>query len=266
MPSTGRPTPRLSASTRRRYRPSPAKFHLPRNGVDCAAAATVSRDGENGDSNRARMGKGSSGGYRNTNRRAKALRLLGAVDSRVSRVVPRPLPRDRANPVDAGADSAAGVLLELHPARELPGHRARVPAGRIAPAPVRVVPAVLGAIVVGVYRMRLEIAVTTPGAIYFSSGTSERVMPIESTLLLPAIFLVVVALFTRSRSGWAGRWPRCRRCAATRSTSRAVSRASWRSADVLARVAAGVWFGPRGPSLPLIVRPGPGEAPPARSR
>src|SRR5262249_45466032 len=34
-----------------------------------------------------------------------------------------------------------------------------------------------------------------PGAIYFSSGTAERVLPVESTLLLPAIFLVVVALF-----------------------------------------------------------------------
>jgi spermidine synthase len=56
-------------------------------------------------------------------------------------------------------------------------------------------PVVLAAIIVGVYAARIEVTVESPGAIYFSSGTAERVLPIESTLLLPAIFLVVVGLF-----------------------------------------------------------------------
>jgi len=56
-------------------------------------------------------------------------------------------------------------------------------------------PAVLTAIVVGVDLFRIEVIVQSPGAIYFSSGTAERVLPVESTLLLPAIFLIVVALF-----------------------------------------------------------------------
>ena len=56
-------------------------------------------------------------------------------------------------------------------------------------------PAVLAAIIAGVYAARIEVTVESPGAIYFSSGTAERVLPIESTLLLPAIFLVVVGLF-----------------------------------------------------------------------
>jgi spermidine synthase len=56
-------------------------------------------------------------------------------------------------------------------------------------------PAILTAIIAGVYYFRIEVTVQSPGAIYFSSGTAERVLPIESTLLLPAIFLIVVALF-----------------------------------------------------------------------
>src|SRR5438093_11888348 len=54
------------------------------------------------------------------------------------RVVSRPLSRDRPDPVDAGVRAAAGVFFELHPARELPRDRHRLPAGarrreRIAP-------------------------------------------------------------------------------------------------------------------------------------
>ena len=56
-------------------------------------------------------------------------------------------------------------------------------------------PAILGAMVAGVYGLRLEVVVQGDSAIYFSSGTADQVLPIESTLLLPAIFLVVVALF-----------------------------------------------------------------------
>ena len=56
-------------------------------------------------------------------------------------------------------------------------------------------PAILAAIVAGVYYFRIEITVQEAGAIYFSSGTAEKVLPIESTLLLPVIFLIVVGLF-----------------------------------------------------------------------
>ena len=56
-------------------------------------------------------------------------------------------------------------------------------------------PVVLAGIIAGVYTSRIEVTVQSPGAIYFSSGTAARVVPVESTLLLPAIFLIVVALF-----------------------------------------------------------------------
>jgi spermidine synthase len=56
-------------------------------------------------------------------------------------------------------------------------------------------PAILAATMVGVWAFRIEVSVQASGAIYFSSGTAEKVLPVESTLLLPALFLVVVALF-----------------------------------------------------------------------
>lgn len=52
------------------------------------------------------------------------------------------------------------------------------------------------AVVVGaVYFFRLEIGVATQGSIYFSSGTADDVVLVESTLLLPVIFVIVAALF-----------------------------------------------------------------------
>jgi spermidine synthase len=56
-------------------------------------------------------------------------------------------------------------------------------------------PVMLAAIIAGVYALRIEVTVQSPGTIYFSSGTTARVLPVESTLLLPVIFLFVVALF-----------------------------------------------------------------------
>lgn len=56
-------------------------------------------------------------------------------------------------------------------------------------------PAVLAAIVAGVWAFRIEIAVQATGAIYFTSGTTDDVVAIESIYLLPAIFMVVVGLF-----------------------------------------------------------------------
>ena len=53
------------------------------------------------------------------------------------------------------------------------------------------------AVVIGaVYYFRLEVAVPTSGSIYFSSGTAAKVVVVESTMLLPLLFVVVAALFT----------------------------------------------------------------------
>jgi spermidine synthase len=57
-------------------------------------------------------------------------------------------------------------------------------------------PYVLLGIVAGALYFRIEVNVVASGAIYFTSGTNEDVLQIESVLLLPAIFLVVVGVFT----------------------------------------------------------------------
>src|SRR5438093_1800880 len=51
------------------------------------------------------------------------------------------------------------------------------------------------AVIVAVGRLRLEVAVPSTSAIYFSSGTSAPVVPVESTLLLPLLFTTVAAVF-----------------------------------------------------------------------
>ena len=68
-------------------------------------------------------------------------------------------------------------------------------------APVRVrlfswFPLVQALVIGAVYYFRLEVAVPTSGSIYFSSGTAARVVVVESTMLLPLLFVVVAALFT----------------------------------------------------------------------
>jgi len=56
-------------------------------------------------------------------------------------------------------------------------------------------PVLLAALVAGVYWLRLEVAAASPGSIYFSSGTTDRVVVVESTFFLPLMFLAVVTLF-----------------------------------------------------------------------
>ncbi|MCC7185586.1 MAG: spermidine synthase, partial [Acidobacteria bacterium] len=56
-------------------------------------------------------------------------------------------------------------------------------------------PLVLAAIIGGVWAFRIEVAVQASGAIYFTSGTTDDVVAIESIYLLPLIFMVVVGLF-----------------------------------------------------------------------
>jgi SAM-dependent methyltransferase len=56
-------------------------------------------------------------------------------------------------------------------------------------------PFVQAAVVAAVYFFRLEVAVAGSGSIYFSSGTADQVVTVESTLLLPLLFVIVAALF-----------------------------------------------------------------------
>ena len=56
-------------------------------------------------------------------------------------------------------------------------------------------PLIQAAVIAMVYFFRLEVAVSTTGSIYFSSGTAEQVVVVESTMLLPLIFVIVAALF-----------------------------------------------------------------------
>ncbi len=56
-------------------------------------------------------------------------------------------------------------------------------------------PLLQAVVIAAVYYFRLEVAVPTSGSIYFSSGTAEKVVVVESTMLLPLLFVVVAALF-----------------------------------------------------------------------
>jgi len=50
-------------------------------------------------------------------------------------------------------------------------------------------------LVLAVNVLRLEVALPSTSTIYFSSGTSSAVVPVESTLLLPLLFIAVAILF-----------------------------------------------------------------------
>ncbi|MEO8522827.1 MAG: hypothetical protein ABI603_15770, partial [Acidobacteriota bacterium] len=68
----------------------------------------------------------------------------------------------------------------------------------LAPARARLFrwfPLVQAAVIAAVYLFRLEVSVPTAGSIYFSSGTSAKVVLVESTMLLPLLFIIVAALF-----------------------------------------------------------------------
>jgi len=56
-------------------------------------------------------------------------------------------------------------------------------------------PALLLGVVAAVYFLRLEVRINAPGSIYFTSGTSDPVTAVETTLLLPLLFVGVAALF-----------------------------------------------------------------------
>ena len=68
----------------------------------------------------------------------------------------------------------------------------------LAPARARLFdwfPRLVTLVVAAVYFFRLEVGVPTAGSIYFSSGTAEKVVLVESTTLLPLLFVIVAALF-----------------------------------------------------------------------
>jgi spermidine synthase len=56
-------------------------------------------------------------------------------------------------------------------------------------------PVIQFAVIAAVDRLRLEVALPSTSTIYFSSGTTSPVVPVESTLLLPLLFASVAALF-----------------------------------------------------------------------
>lgn len=56
-------------------------------------------------------------------------------------------------------------------------------------------PPLLLAVVAVVYFLRLEVRINAPGSIYFTSGTTDPVTAVETTLLLPVLFVGVAVLF-----------------------------------------------------------------------
>jgi hypothetical protein len=50
-------------------------------------------------------------------------------------------------------------------------------------------------VILAVDRLRLEVAVPSSTSIYFSSGTAEKIVQVESTMLLPLLFVIVAVLF-----------------------------------------------------------------------
>src|ERR1043165_2797383 len=50
-------------------------------------------------------------------------------------------------------------------------------------------------VIAAVDWLRLEIAVPSTSSIYFTSGTAQKVVSVESTLLLPLLFVIVAVLF-----------------------------------------------------------------------
>jgi hypothetical protein len=68
----------------------------------------------------------------------------------------------------------------------------------LAPARIRLFgwfPLLQAAVIAVVYFFRIEVAVPTSGDIFFSSGTPQKQVLVETTLLLPVLFVIVAALF-----------------------------------------------------------------------
>jgi hypothetical protein len=117
-------------------------------------------------------------------------------------------------------------------------------------------------VIVAVYAGKLEVSVPSSTSIYFSSGTAERVRLVESTLLLPVLFVVVAALFAamaqrmaREMSSLAPLRAYTLNLVGSLAGVAAFAAASW------LELPPAVWFALGfGAALPLLVRAAPGEA------
>ncbi|HZA33850.1 MAG TPA: methyltransferase domain-containing protein, partial [Vicinamibacterales bacterium] len=154
-----------------------------------------------------------------------------------------------------------GCLLAIHPSAAA---ASRVPA--LARARLfAFFPALTAAVVTAVYFLRLEVAVPTAGSIYFSSGTADDVVVVESTMLLPLLFVIVAALFVTL----------AQRMGREMSVLRPLEGYTINVAGSLAGVATfaliswlelppGVWFVLAfGVAIPLLALPEPGQRSPA---
>jgi SAM-dependent methyltransferase len=68
----------------------------------------------------------------------------------------------------------------------------------LAPARVRLFgwfPLLQAAVIAVVYFFKLEVTVPSSGDIFFSSGTAQKQVLVETTLLLPVLFVIVAAVF-----------------------------------------------------------------------
>jgi hypothetical protein len=114
----------------------------------------------------------------------------------LSRVLPGSVSRDCADSMDAGLYPAAVVFLEFHPARELSRDWARLPARTGSRRPVHVVSSSPG-------DRDCVGELLPPGSVgcglrqyLFHERHSVKGRLVESTMLLPLLFVVVAALFT----------------------------------------------------------------------
>ena len=119
-------------------------------------------------------------------------------------------------------------------------------------------------VIAAVYFGKLELSVPSSTSIYFSSGTSEQVRLVESTLLLPLLFIVVASLFAALAQRMAREMsalPPLRAYTLNLVGSLAgvilLGLASW------LQLSPTTWFTAAfGLALPLLVHAAPGERPP----
>jgi SAM-dependent methyltransferase len=128
-------------------------------------------------------------------------------------------------------------------------------------------PAIQTAVIAAVYFFRLEVAVESTGSIYFSSGTSDNVVLVESTMLLPLLFVIVAAVFVCLAQQMAREMTRAPALTAY-TYNVAGSLAGVMAFGVISwlELAPIVWFGVTlAASLPFIASPDPGDSRPRRS-
>jgi hypothetical protein len=119
------------------------------------------------------------------------------------------------------------------------------------------------ALIAAVYFGKLEIAVPSSTSIYFSSGTADEVRLVESTLLLPLLFVGVAALFAALAQRMAREMTALPplRAYTINLTGSLAGVAALALASSL-QLSPTVWFAAAAASaLPLLVRPAAGEPP-----